>query len=115
MNGMIPVAVVHVVIEVFVECGGRHLPVRIGDGDDLVLCEFHRSRLMDIDMATGHADHALILVKHRVDGGGVGLGTSRQEENLCIGQAAGFADAVLGPLAELIEAVRRWLGIIVFH
>ena len=115
MNGVVFIAVVHVVVEVFVERGSFHLPVSIGNGDDLMLSKLHCSGLMDIDMATAHANDTLILVKHRVNGSGIGLGTTRQEEYLGIGHAAGFADTVFGSFAELVETVRRRLGIVVFH
>ena len=112
---MVFIAVVHVVVEIFVERGGFHLPVGVGNGDDLMLGELHSASLMDIDMAAAHTDDTLILVEHRVYGGGIGLGAARQEEYLGIGYAAGFTDTVLGPFAELIEAVGRRLGIVVFN
>ena len=68
---------------------------------------------MDIDMTAAHTDDTLILIKHRVDGGGVGLGTTGEEENLGIGQAASLADAVLGTLAEGIETIGRGFGTVV--
>ena len=115
MNGVVLIAVVHVVIEVFVECGGFHLSVGVGDGDDLMLRELHGSGLMDVDMTTAHTDNTFILVEHRVDGGGIGLGATCQEEDLGIGHAAGFADTVLGPFAELVEAVGRRLDIFTIY
>ena len=80
-----------------------------------MLRKFDGTSLMDIDMTGPHADNALVLIEHRVDGGGVGLCTARQEEYLGIGHADGFADAVLGTLRELVEAIRRRTGIIVTH
>ncbi len=59
---MVFIAVVHIVVEVFVECGGFHLPVGVGDGDDLMLGELHGSGFMDIDMTTAHTDDTLILI-----------------------------------------------------
>ena len=112
---MVFIAVVHVVVEIFVERGGFHLPVGVGNGDDLMFRELHGAGFMDIDMAAAHTDNTFILVEHRVDGGGIGLGAARQEEDLGIGHAAGFADTVLGPFAELVEAVGRRLGVVVFH
>ena len=112
---MVLIAVVHVIVEVFVECGGFHLPVSIGDGDDLMFRELHGSGLMDVDMTTAHTNHTLVLVKHRVDGGGIGLGATRQEENLGIGHATGFTDTVFGTFTELVETVGCRLGIVVFH
>ena len=97
MNGVILVAVVHIIVEVFVECGGLHLAVRIRDGDDLMFRELHGAGLMHVDMAAAYADHTLILVKHRVYGSGIGLCAACQEEYLRIGQSAGFADAAFGP------------------
>ena len=94
---MILVAVVHIVVEILVECRCFHLPVLVWDGDDFVLCELHGAGLMHVDMAAAYADHTLILVKHRVDGCGVGLCAACQEEYLRVGQSAGFADAAFGP------------------
>ena len=112
---MIFVAVVHIVVEIFVECGSLHLPVGIWDGDDFMLRKLHSPSLMDVDMTAAHTNDALILIEHRVDGGGVGLGASRQEEDLGIGYATGFPDAVLSPFAELVEAIWCRLGVVVLH
>ena len=64
MHGMVLVAVVHVVVEVLVQHLGFHLAVRVGDGDDFVLCELHGTRLVDIDVSRADADDALILIEH---------------------------------------------------
>ena len=115
MDGVILVSVVHIVVEVFFEHCRLHLSIGIGEGDDLMLRKLHGTRLMDIDMTTAHTDDALVLIEHRVDGGGVGLGTAGEEENLGIGQPASLTDAVLGSLTEFVETVGCGFGIVVFH
>ena len=75
-----------------------------------MLCELHGTCLMDIDMTAAHADDTLILIEHGVDGSGVGLGTTGEEENLCIWQAASLTDAVLGSLAKGVETIGRGFG-----
>ena len=112
---MILVAVVHVVIEVFVEHSRLHLPVSIGQGDDLVFRKLHSSGLVDVDMTATYTDDTLILIEHRVDGGGVGLGATGEKEDLSIGQATGLADKLLGALTEFVETVGRGFGIVVFY
>jgi len=49
--GMVFVAVVHVVVEVFVEHAGLHLAQGVGDGDDLMLRKLHGTGLVDVDVA----------------------------------------------------------------
>ena len=115
MDGVILVAVVHIVIEVFIEYSCLHLPVRIGQGDDLMLCELHSSGLVDIDMTAAHTDDTFILIEHGVDGGGVGLGATSEEEDLGIGQPASLTDAVLGTLTEGIETIGCGFSIVVSH
>ena len=113
--GMILVAVVHIVVQVLVEHAGLHLAEGISDGDDLMLGELDGTGLVDVDMTRAHTDDTLVLIEHRVDGGSVGLGTSRQEEYLRVGHANGLADAVLGALGELVEAIGCGLGIVITH
>ena len=110
------VAVMHEVVEVFVEYADVHLAVALlGQRDDFVLGELHGAGFVDVDMARVDTDDALVLVEHRVDGGGVGLGAARQEEHLGVGQSAGLADALLGTLGELVEAIGGGSGVIPPH
>ena len=112
MYGMVFVAVVHIVIKVFVEYLGFQFTIGVGQSDDLVLSELHGTGLMNVDMAAAHADDTLILVEHRVDGRGIGLGAAREEENLGIGQTASLTDKVLGLLREFVEAIGCRLRIV---
>ena len=50
---MILVAIVHIVVEVFVEHRRLQFAIGIGEGDDLMLRKLHGTRLMDI----GHPPH----------------------------------------------------------
>jgi hypothetical protein len=68
---------------------------------------------MDVDMARTHTDDTFILIEHRVDGGGIGLGASCEEEYLGIGQSAGLTDLLLGPLRKFVEAIGRRLGTVI--
>ena len=113
MDGMVLVAIVHIVVEIFIEYGCLQFAIGIGEGDDLMLGELHGTCLMDIDMTAAHADDTLILIEHGVDGGGVGLGTTGEEENLGIWQAASLTDAVLGSLAKGVETIGRGFGTVV--
>ena len=107
------VAIVHEVVQVFVERLGFHLPVVVSDGDDFVFRKFYGTSLVDIDMSTSDTDDTLVLVEHGVDGGGIGLCATRQEKYLGIGHADSLADTLLGTLRELVEAIRCGLLIIV--
>ena len=49
--GMVLVAIVHIVIKIFVEYLGLHLPVGLGQGDNLVFCKLHGASLVDVDVA----------------------------------------------------------------
>ena len=80
-----------------------------------MLRKLHGTRLMNIDMTAAHADDTLILIEHGVDGGGVGLGTTGEEENLGIGQPASLTDAVLGSLAERVETIGGGFSIVMFY
>ena len=51
MYGVVLVAVVHIVVEILVECLGLHLTVGVSNGDDLVLCELYGSRFMDVNVS----------------------------------------------------------------
>ena len=82
---MIFVAVMHIVVQILVECLSFHLSVVIGDGDNLMFGKLHSTSLVYINMSTAHTNHTFVLVKHRVDGGGIGLGASSQKEYLGIG------------------------------
>ena len=113
MDGMILVAVVHIVVEIFVERRSLHLAIGIRDGDDLMLRKLDGSCLMDIDVTRPHTDNSLVLIKHRVDGGGVGLGASGEEEYLRIGQSASLTDSGFGAFGELVEAIRRRFGVVI--
>ena len=115
MYGVVLVPVVHVVVEILVEGHGLQFAVFFGQGDDLVFRELHGSGLMHVDMSRTDADDAFILVEHRVDGRCIGLSTACQEENLSIGQAAGFANACLRTITEFVEAIGCWLGAVVLH
>ena len=112
---MVLVAIVHIVIQILIQSLGFHLAVVVGYGYDLVLCKLHRTSLVHVDMTAAHAYYAFILIQHRVDGGGIGLCASGQEEYLCIGQSAGHAYALLGTLAKLVEAVWCGLRVVVFY
>ena len=109
------VAVVHIVVEILVECLGFHLTIIIGNGYDFVLGELYSTSLVYVDMTAANTNHTLVLIQHRVDGGGIGLGTASQKENLGIRQSAGYADALFGTFAKLIKTIRGWFGIVVFN
>ena len=51
VHGMVLVAVVHIVVEVFVEHLRLHLTLCVGQGDDLMLRELHGTGLVHVDMA----------------------------------------------------------------
>ena len=75
-----------------------------------MLRELDGSCLMDIDVTRPHTNDSLVLIEHRVDGGGVGLGASGEEEYLRIGQSASLTDSGFGAFGELVETVGRGLG-----
>ena len=85
MYGMVLIAIVHVVIEILVERLGLHLSVGVGNGNDFVFCKLHGTCLVNINMSTTHTNHTLILIEHRVNGSGVGLGSASQKEYLRVG------------------------------
>ena len=112
---MILIAVVHIVVEILVEHLGLHLSRCVRKGDDLMLRKLHGTSFVNVDMACSYADDTLILIEHRVDGRGISLCSSCQEENLGIGQSAGLADPLFSTLGELVEAIGGGLGTIVFY
>ena len=57
------VAVVHEIVQILVKHLRIHLPVVVGQRDNLMLCELHRSSLMHIDVARVYTNHALILIE----------------------------------------------------
>ena len=114
-HGMGIVAVVHEVVEVFVEHTGTHLALLLGQRDDFMLRKLHGTRLMDVDMTTADADDALVLIEHGVDGGSIGLRAAREEENLGVGHSASLADTSLSPLAICIEAIGSGFAVVVLH
>ena len=80
-----------------------------------MLGELYSTSLVYVDMTAANTNHTLVLIQHRVDGGGIGLGTASQKENLGIRQSAGYADALFGTFAKLIKTIRGWFGIVVFN
>ena len=115
MHGMVAVAVVAEIVQILVEPLGGHLAHHVGNSDNFVLGKLDGPRLMDIDMAGANTDDAFVLIEHGVDGGGIGLRTTRQKEYLCIGHANGLTDKLLGTFRELVEPVRRRFGIVVAY
>ena len=115
MYGVILVAIVHIVVEVLVECLCLHLTVIVGDGDDFMLGKLYSTCFMHVDMTATHTDNTLVLVQHRVDGSGVSLSTAGEEEYLSIGQTAGHADALFCTFTKLVETVWGWFGVVVFN
>ena len=80
-----------------------------------MLGELHGTCFVNVDMAAANAYHSLILIQHRVDGSGIGLCASREEENLCVGQSAGFAYEVFGAFREFVEAIGGGVGVVVLY
>ena len=115
MHSVIFIAVVHIVVEVFVEHLGLQFPICVREGDDLVLREFHGASLVHVDMTAADTDNTLILIEHRIDGSGIGLRTSRQEKDLRIRQTTGLADTSLGTFRELVEAIWCRPRIVILH
>ena len=112
---MVAVAVVHIVVEILVERLSLHLTERVGNGDNLMFGKLNGTSLMDVDMTRAHTDDTFVLVEHGVNGGGISLRATRQEEYLGIGHADSLANALFGALRELVEAVGCRLGIVVAH
>ena len=79
---MITIAVVVEVVKIFVEGLSLHLTQRIRNGYNLVLGKLNGTGFMNVDMSRPHTDDTLVLIKHRVDGGSIGLCASCQEEYL---------------------------------
>ena len=112
---MILIPIVHIVIEIVVQRHSLQLAVLFRQGDNLMFRELHRTSLMHVDVSRTDTDDSLILIEHGVDGRGVGLRATRQEENLSVGHAAGFADAGFSSVTEFVKTIRRRLGIVVFY
>ena len=73
MYGVIFIAIVHIVVEILVESLSLHLSVVVGDGDDFMLSKLHSTGLVYINVSAANTDYTLVLIQHRVDGGGVSL------------------------------------------
>ena len=80
-----------------------------------MLRKLYGTCLMNIDVTCADTNNALVLIKHRVDGGGIGLRTSSEKEYLCIGQSADLTDMLLGTFREIIEAIGRWTCVIMSY
>ena len=99
------VAVVHEIVEIFIEGGCLHLATLVRDCDDFVLGKLYGSRLVYVDMAGIHRYHALILVQKGIYDRGVGLGATGEKEYVCVVIVACLHDLTLCLLAKLIIAV----------
>ena len=109
------VAVVVEIVQILLECLGFHLAVNVGQGDNLVFGKLDCTCLMHIDMSGIDSYHSLVLIEQRVDDGGVGLCTAREEEDVGFGILARQFDFLLGHVGKDVKAIGCSLLVIGFQ
>ena len=84
----------------------------MGQGDDLMSCELHGSRLVNVNMSRVGAQYALVGLQHAVDDRGVGLCATGEEPDLRLGDFTSLTDQCPCMFAEAVVAVAlRALGV----
>ena len=89
---------------------GVDFALMLGKGEHLVAGRFNGAGFVDVDVAGGGADHALVGGQHGADDHGVGLGAAGDEVDVRLGGLTGGTDFFLGGSGPAVGTVAGLLG-----